>query len=878
MRQFRITSGILSVIFAAIFGLAFWTGCVGRVEATPLDPSPRGPRLVVSPSSVCVGSKFPGEAFRRTVSLWNRGRQTLTGTASAKASWVRLVDPASFVIPGGRRTTIGIIGNFPRESGPFDGTMTIRSNGGNRTVRIYGTVRKRAPAISVSSPTIDPIVVTPRTVDLGTILTGETFRVGLTLTNSTERTLTGSISTNGAPHLFLTASSFELGPGKRLSLGLFGHAPMSHGPFEHTITILHGLGHVGVRVEGFARDCEPDMPDWLQSGMCPPSLDPDLWDRLPLEDQQAILARAMAIWESWIQRLIEEDRLCEADLEEFYQLLQGYQPLWVINNCRRTRKLFAEPRYDEDQVLARPGYLDQVMWSGTREKVGGHIWYEVLYDGRTGWMQRRHLAENLPFDLFGPMVAFPRDAGISDALAAKRGAAQFIDVTAVVPNAKPEIHTRLCGQFCVTALLGERIGCSVLNFLKTWTSQDHASWRDEAIDIVANNRYTGFGHVENMLHIFGVRHERVTRHASPHDLEKTLDGNRMMIALVTIDWCGSLAGTDGHWVIVEDAVDDGETCWVRIYNPFWNQEEIYTYDQFDEAWNNGGIWVFRDTGGAPGAERIAQDSAVPESDAAGSEETTGPIDDRAVPDTQNHGAPSADSMERSIHPVEVVTIAPLGEIGPEMDDPVSDPHDQVGQHGDPDLCARCGDDSPCERGGTVELRAVTQRLGDENREPDPLRFALRGPGAIEDEGPVIYCFNPTPDSIRCVVKGEGGAELDVGEAHGATQSPVARQTAPEDVDPASRETSWQRKRIDLGGDVSVRGIRLELSEVPEKPAVHQVWASPSSGPWRLVHEFQEPPGSGDILEAFFDPAPGKVRYLEIRTLGGPDLISDLEVF
>ena len=67
------------------------------------------------------------------------------------------------------------------------------------------------------------------------------------------------------------------------------------------------------------------------------------------------------------------------------------------------------------------------------------------------------------------------------------------------------------------------------------------------------------------------------------------------IALVTIDGNGKLSAFDdlsnpiSHWVWVQDMITtkSGETL-VRLYNPFSNKEEIYSWDEFSTAWNKTG--------------------------------------------------------------------------------------------------------------------------------------------------------------------------------------------------------------------------------------------------------------------------------------------------
>jgi hypothetical protein len=47
-----------------------------------------------------------------------------------------------------------------------------------------------------------------------------------------------------------------------------------------------------------------------------------------------------------------------------------------------------------------------------------------------------------------------------------------------------------------------------------------------------------------------------------------------------------------HWVIVTDVLPVGTGGWLRIYNPFPNQEEVYEYNMFMSSSETGaGLWV-----------------------------------------------------------------------------------------------------------------------------------------------------------------------------------------------------------------------------------------------------------------------------------------------
>lgn len=52
-----------------------------------------------------------------------------------------------------------------------------------------------------------------------------------------------------------------------------------------------------------------------------------------------------------------------------------------------------------------------------------------------------------------------------------------------------------------------------------------------------------------------------------------------------LDSVADSSNAASHWVTILDVTEtfNGETL-VRVYNPYYNQEEIYTWETFSEAW------------------------------------------------------------------------------------------------------------------------------------------------------------------------------------------------------------------------------------------------------------------------------------------------------
>jgi len=58
-------------------------------------------------------------------------------------------------------------------------------------------------------------------------------------------------------------------------------------------------------------------------------------------------------------------------------------------------------------------------------------------------------------------------------------------------------------------------------------------------------------------------------------------------------------GNIPHWIVVDKITPIGNLIggnggWVELYNPFLNRWEEYSYREFMEAYNGGGLWVARD--------------------------------------------------------------------------------------------------------------------------------------------------------------------------------------------------------------------------------------------------------------------------------------------
>lgn len=352
-------------------------------------------------------------------------------------------------------------------------------------------------------------------------------------------------------------------------------------------------------------------PGWISSAM---------WNKLNVGDQQtvtdgmrSVIVQKQNEWETWLAEVNTTGRSDDAKMEEWFAALEGGRDVWTL----RPEMIYTEASQDQGHL----GWAiedDILRWSGKVKRNDQEqkykTWYEVsLFKGGKflkGWYKADLLDpyiyptdetdtavdsnKDTLFDLQTPMVRLPADPEIADAMAANRAGYQYIDIINALGKSK--IHHNLCGEFCVSALAGS----DVISLLNQWKAV-----YPRALEIMRNNEGTGLTDAKSMFALFDLTVEEY-RYApsiapfSPLRLLEQLRAGKMAFAGVGIfksngKLCGKETGskTTRHWVVLEDVIPVGNSGWVRIYNPFRNREEVYTYDLFIESVGQFGIglWV-----------------------------------------------------------------------------------------------------------------------------------------------------------------------------------------------------------------------------------------------------------------------------------------------
>jgi len=191
------------------------------------------------------------------------------------------------------------------------------------------------------------------------------------------------------------------------------------------------------------------------------------------------------------------------------------------------------------------------------------------------------------FDLSKDMIRHPQDPEISPTKKKGLDGAQYIDVFRATN--RHLVHWCLCGEFCVAALCGS----DIIPMLQKWIESKYAG-----INAILNDSHMGttLTDLKSIMALFDLKSERYTSiPTSPQRIKERLDAGQFVLAGCGINQAGVVLadGKIRHWVVILDLLPVGNSGWVRVYNPFFNQEEVYEYNLFIRSSGVGaGLWIF----------------------------------------------------------------------------------------------------------------------------------------------------------------------------------------------------------------------------------------------------------------------------------------------
>ena len=138
------------------------------------------PHLTATPATVAFNSVAPGTTTTINVNVQNTGSQTLTfGATTAPAAPFAVTGPPANgqTLTAGAQTSVAV--SFaPTALGNYNGNLVLNSNGGNVTIPLSGTA---------SPPAL--MVITPLSLDFGSIAAGTTKALNFTIKNTGGLTL-----------------------------------------------------------------------------------------------------------------------------------------------------------------------------------------------------------------------------------------------------------------------------------------------------------------------------------------------------------------------------------------------------------------------------------------------------------------------------------------------------------------------------------------------------------------------------------------------------------------------------------------------------------------------------------------------------------------
>jgi hypothetical protein len=310
-------------------------------------------------------------------------------------------------------------------------------------------------------------------------------------------------------------------------------------------------------------------------------------------------------WQSWLESVNANNRQNEAVMEEWMVLQSGGREVFTV----RDHYIYKQPGQNQSywgsalkgQMMRWTGEIRKARINGIERNLYRVDFYRINR-AMSGWFRGDLTAEyfyptedNDPeieanraniFNLEQPILRHPQDPEFAAARAAGYTGAQYIDIRNALDKALR--HYCLCGEICTAALVGE----DVIPLLRRWRASGY--WR---VDTILNDPKQGTG-VHDLKSILRM-YDRLFTDYNSAPVPAQFVKNRLLSGEFAISGCGinrsGVVKKDGnirHWVVVEDVYPVSNSGWVRIYNPFQNQEEVYEYNMFLESAGTGaGLWV-----------------------------------------------------------------------------------------------------------------------------------------------------------------------------------------------------------------------------------------------------------------------------------------------
>ncbi|MEW6718797.1 MAG: hypothetical protein AB1345_15020, partial [Chloroflexota bacterium] len=283
-----------------------------------------------------------------------------------------------------------------------------------------------------------------------------------------------------------------------------------------------------------------NQSNWLEQGERPPWISEARWNLLPPEEREDIIADLKDIWGEWKQRAANRPNFSQQALFEEFEL-----------NFTGVSK---------DGQHAKSTSLSHGFGQGLAP-----------------WAQYHNPGEN---------------------------AAQYLNMRKILGAAYPATsHKNLCGELAVIAVADKTLEDGLQIFSNTTVSRFNEANNQwvfiKGAEILKSNETTWAHQLAQFFKAMGWEARSRNRHSaipSPADapmIDSMLTEGKALVALVTID--GSRDGMltplaeslrpIAHWVAITSVFKTraGDT-FMRVYNPYQNREELYSWPHFRQAW------------------------------------------------------------------------------------------------------------------------------------------------------------------------------------------------------------------------------------------------------------------------------------------------------
>lgn len=355
-----------------------------------------------------------------------------------------------------------------------------------------------------------------------------------------------------------------------------------------------------------------DFQAWQVLGGQPTWIDNATWASLDAAGQtavrEALLAPVLANqarWDAWQADVTLASRLGEACMDEWTVILAGGREVFVIRDHYVYKTPVQNGSYfgcaSRGQIMRWTGGVRFNLEDGKKVTFYDVEFYRMSLFMR-GWFRADLTAEyiypstqndpHVPanaanvFDLSVSLLRHPQDPEISPERQKGINGAQYIDVFRATK--RHLVHWSLCGEFCIAALAGS----DIIPTLQMWV-ESHYTYIHEILD--NPHMGTNLSNLRSILDLFGMTYQEYSSiPTSPRRVKDRLQQGEFVLAGCGINRSGDVLsdGTIRHWVVILDVLPAGNSGWVRVYNPFFNREEVYEYNLFMTSSGVGaGMWI-----------------------------------------------------------------------------------------------------------------------------------------------------------------------------------------------------------------------------------------------------------------------------------------------